>query len=53
LTLVDWATLFFLSVIEATDAIRKRCNLDDYEQLKEGMQAFTNDKEMIKAFMEF
>ena len=37
----------FLSVIEATYAIRKRCNLDNYEQLKEEMQAFTKDKEMI------
>ena len=35
----------FLSVIEPTDAIRKRCNLDNYEQLKEKTQAFTYDQE--------
>jgi cobalamin biosynthesis protein CobT len=41
----------FLYVIEATNKIR--CNLDNYEKLKEDMKAFTEDENILNAFTDF
>jgi hypothetical protein len=43
----------FLYVTTKTNEIRERCNLDNFEVLKEEMIAFATDKKTIEAFTKF
>jgi hypothetical protein len=43
----------FLHVMRKTNAIRKKCNPDEYVKLKQEMKSFATDEETIEAFTEF
>ena len=43
----------FLAVIKETKRIRNECHVDDYKELIAETTAFTENEEMIKAFIQF